>query len=228
MIDVDRFAPLLPWFLMAVCLMKIAGSRRGQPLRAMVLAAILAGCTGLPPAPVENPSSHLLIAKPIGKSVRSHRELVLEVSATRAWPGFDTLQMAYVQRPYTLEYFAASRWADTPARMVGPLLAQALEQTGSFLAIVQAPSAVPADLRLNTELIHLQQNFMTRPSHVDLALRVQLIDVRSKRVIASRLFDETENAPSDDAYGGVTAANSALQRVLEQIAEFCVVESDRK
>jgi len=112
--------------------------------------------------------------------------------------------------------------------MVGPLLAQTLEQTGSFLAIVQTPSAVPADLRLNTELIRLQQSFMTRPSHVDLSLRVQLIDVRSKRVLASKLFDETENAPSDDAYGGVAAANSALQRALDQIAEFCVVESGRR
>ena len=63
---------------------------------------------------------------------------------------------------------------------------------------------------------------------MELTLRVQLIDVRGKRVLATRVFDETENAPSDDAYGGVTAANAALQRVLEQIAEFCVVESDRK
>jgi len=213
---------------MIVAPMKMAGSRQGPLLRAMVLAAILAGCTGLPPAQVENPNTHVLVAKPIGKAVRSHRELVMEVSAPRAWPGFDTLQMAYVQRPYALDYFATSRWADTPARMVGPLLAQALEQTGSFLAIVQAPNTVPADLRLNTDLIHLQHNFMTRPSHVDFALRVQLIDIPRKRVIASKLFEETEPAPSDDAYGGVAAANSALQRLLEQIAEFCVVESGRR
>jgi cholesterol transport system auxiliary component len=205
----------------------MAGSPQGQVLTAMALAAILVACTGLPSTQVENPNMYLLVAKPIGKAARIQRELVMEVTAPGAWPGFDTPQMAYVQRPYALEYFATSRWADTPARMVGPLLAQALEQTGVFLAVVQAPSVVPADLRLNTELIYLQHNFTTRPSHVDLALRAQLIDVRSKRVIASKLFDETQNAPTDDAYGGVTAANSALQRALEQIAEFCVVESSR-
>lgn len=55
-----------------------------------------------------------------------------------------------------------------------------------------------------------------------------LIDARPKRVLASQLFDESENAPTDDAYGGVTAANAALQRVLEQVAAFCVVESGRR
>jgi cholesterol transport system auxiliary component len=60
---------------------------------------------------------------------------------------------------------------------------------------------------------------------VELALRLQLTDVRTKRVLASRSFDESENAPSDDPYGGVIAANAALQRILEQVADFCVVES---
>jgi cholesterol transport system auxiliary component len=136
--------------------------------------------------------------------------------------------MVYVRQPYELEYFATNRWADTPSRMLGPLLAQGLEQTGTFRAVVQTPSAVPADLRVDTELIRLQQNFSTRPSRVELTLRAELIDVRGKRVLATRLFEEAENAPTDDAYGGVTAANLALGRMLGQLADFCVVESDSR
>jgi hypothetical protein len=39
------------------------------------------------------------------------------------------------------------------------------------------------------------------------------------------VFDDSENAASDDAYGGVVAANLMLQRVLSQLADFCVNES---
>ncbi len=106
--------------------------------------------------------------------------------------------------------------------MLGPLLAHALEQTGSFRAIVQTLGVIPADIRLDTELIRLQQDFQTQPSRVQLTLRAQLIDVVGKRVIAVKLFDETENATSDDAYGGVIAANRVVQRVLGQLADFCV------
>jgi len=136
--------------------------------------------------------------------------------------------MVYVRHPYAVDYFAKSRWADTPSRMLGPLLAQALEQSGSFRAVVQAPGSVPADLRIETELVRLQHNVATRPGRVELTLRVQLIDVRGRRILATRVFDETEEAPSEDARGGVIAANSALQRLLEQFVDFCVVESEAR
>jgi cholesterol transport system auxiliary component len=136
--------------------------------------------------------------------------------------------MAYLRQPHELDYFSFNRWADTPSRMLGPLLAQAVEQTGSFRAIVQTPGVVPSDIRLDTELIRLQQDFGTQPSRIQLTLRAQLIDVVGKRVIAVKTFDETENAASDDAYGGVIAANRAVKRVLSQLADFCVNESIRQ
>lgn len=197
--------------------------RRKRVLQALMPVMLLAGCVGLPPAPqVESPSIYVLDARPAIKTAQAKRDLVLAVAMPRARPGFDTAQMAYVRQPYELEYFAENQWADTPARMLEPLLAQALEQTGSFRAVVQTPGVVPADVRLDAELIRLQHNFSTQPSRVQLTLRAQLTDVRSKRVFAVKLFDEAENAASDDAYGGVSAANRVLQRVLSQLADFCI------
>lgn len=65
------------------------------------------------------------------------------------------------------------------------------------------------------------------PSQIEFALRVQTIDVRNKRLLATRLFEATESAPSDDPCGGVTAANAALQRILEQVVDFCIAESGK-
>ena len=111
--------------------------------------------------------------------------------------------------------------------MIGPLIARALEQTGAFGAVLQAPTTVAADLRLAAELVRLQQNFAAKPSTIELALHVQLVDVRGRRVLATRTFEATEVAPSEDAYGGVVAANRALGRVLAEVATFSVAESTR-
>ncbi len=187
---------------------------------------LLAGCTGLHAPQVESPNIYLLDAQTPVRTAQIKRDLVLAVSTPRAWPGYDTAQMAcHFRQPHELDYFAANRWADTPARMLEPLLMQALEQTRSFRAVVRSPGLVPANIRLDTELVRLQQDFGTRPSKVRITLRAQLIDVTDKRVLAVKVFDETDNAVSDNAYGGVLTANRLLQRVLDQLSDFCISES---
>ena len=191
---------------------------------ACLLATLLTACTGLQPPRVESARLYVLDARPASNPARSDQ--VLAISMPEAWPGFDTPQMAYVLHPLTLEYFATHRWADTPAHLLKPLLSRSLEPL--FRAVEPSPGLIPADLRLDTELIRLQQDFTTRPSRIQLGLRAQLIDIKSKRVIAVKSFDVSENADSDDAYGGVLATNRALQRVLEQLADFCINESGNK
>ncbi|HUN69993.1 MAG TPA: ABC-type transport auxiliary lipoprotein family protein [Burkholderiales bacterium] len=192
---------------------------------ALVCAALLAACAAVQPPEADRANTYILEPVSMAAPRRPKRDVVLEVSAPRARPGFDTPLMAYTQRPNALEYFARNRWADTPARMLAPLLAQALERSGGFSAVVQAPSIAAADLRLDTELVRLQQDFGARPSRILFSLRAQLIDAATRRVLATAEFDETEAATSDDPYGGVTAANRALGRLLERLAEFCARES---
>ncbi len=196
-----------------------------RTLYGLASVLLLAGCTSLSAPEAVSQNTYVLEAQPAISPAPVRRNLVLAVSAPRSRPGFDTPQIAYVQQPHELNYFVTSRWAAAPARMLEPLLLQALGQTESFRAVVSTAGTVPADVILDVELIRLQHDFQARPSRVQLVLRAQLIDVRSKRVLAVKQFDQTENAASDDAYGGVTAANRLVERVLGQIADFCVSES---
>ena len=79
-----------------------------------------------------------------------------------------------------------------------------------------------AELRLDTEIVLLRQTFLTRPSRVEFTLRAQLVDVPGRRVLATRYVEAVQEAPSDDAPGGVAAANVAVSRALAQVAAFCV------
>ena len=196
-----------------------------RKLALALLTMLAAGCAALQPPRLESPTIYLLDARPAAAGEPAKRDLVLAASPPRSRPGFDTAQIVYVRQPHELEYYAKHRWADTPAHMLAPLVAQALEQAGSFRAVVQAPNSIPADLRLDTELIRLQHDFGTLPSRVQLTLRVQLVDVSGKKVLAATVIDEIESAASDDAYGGVIAANRALARALGRLIDFCIAES---
>ncbi len=145
---------------------------------------------------------------------------ILLVSPPQALAGFDTPRMAYVARPHEVSYYATSQWVDAPARMVAPLLAQAFERTGVWRAVVQGPSSVRADYRLDADNLAVAHEVIERPSRVRLTLRLQLVETRERKVLGTRGFEVEEEAPGDDAYGAAIAANRALPKLLDQAAEW--------
>ncbi len=185
--------------------------------------ALLTGCGSLLPPPHPPEQIYVLeaAALPMGIKPTAPREIVLAVSPPRARAGYDTHRMVWVRQAHGRELFARNRWADTPARMLAPLLIQSLQHSGTFQAIVPVSSSVSANWRLDTEVIRLQHDFSVKPSRVQLTFGVQLVDLATRRVIASTEFEEVEPAASEDAYGGVLATNRALQRLLIRVTGFC-------
>jgi cholesterol transport system auxiliary component len=145
---------------------------------------------------------------------------VLLVSTPQAEPGFETPRMVYVKRPYELEYFAANQWADAPARMFTPLLVQALSQSGAWRDVVLLPSSVTGDLRLDSYGFALQQEFLQQPSRVRVTSRAQLVDLKQSTIVGMQTFEAIELASSENAYGGVLAANRAVAALLDQMASW--------
>ena len=145
----------------------------------------------------------------------------LIINPPHAAAGFDSSRIIYVRETHKLEYFSQNEWVDTPARMLAPLIVAAVENSGTFRAVVLTPSAAAGDLRLDTEIVRLQHDFGSQPSRVRFTLRAYMVDSTTRRVLASREFDETVAASTKDPYGGVVAANRAVQTVLEHLASFC-------
>ena len=147
---------------------------------------------------------------------------VIMIAVPRAHGGYDTARIAYMREDYGLRYYTRSRWADTPARMLAPLLADAVQSTGQFHALYTTPGSVAVDMRLDTELVRFHQDFRKTPSEMRITLRAQLVDLNKGRVVATWLVDRTAPTVTDDAYGGVVAANYLLGEVLDELAQFCV------
>jgi cholesterol transport system auxiliary component len=145
---------------------------------------------------------------------------VLLVTQPKAQAGFDTERMAYLLRPFEINYFAFNQWADTPARMFHRIMAENLDKTGLWRAVLQTAGTVPTQYRLDSDNLILEQQFFARPSRVRLALRAQIIDVKKQTILATRYFEIFEDTASDDPYGGVLAANHAAEKLLIEIAAW--------
>lgn len=194
-----------------------------------VLAVVmLSACSALQPSATPQPTFYSLDnARPTPSaqagtlSTPQNARLTLIVNQPRAAAGFDNQRIIYVREPHKLEYFAHNVWVDPPALMLAPLLVAAMQSSGAFSAVVPAHGAAVGDWRLDTEIIRLQHEFQTQPSRVRFTLRAYLIDSKTRRVVAWREFDDYAPAVSEDPYGGVVAANRAVQTVLDKLSVFC-------
>ena len=197
-----------------------------------VALAALGACSALQPsaAPATTfyslnntpqPASGVAKALPMPASTAASAPTLL-VNRTHAAAGFDSPRIIYLREAHKLEYFAQSQWVEPPARMLGPLLTAAIEKTGAFRAVVLMPGAASGELRLDTDIIRLQHEFQTSPSQVRLTLRATLVNNKTRRVLAWQEFEALEPADSEDAYGGVLAANRAVQTVVDKLAGFLV------
>jgi cholesterol transport system auxiliary component len=190
---------------------------------------VITGCAALRP---DDPAGALnmyslsaahdaMAMKEGGTPAASATAATLLVSVPRAVAGFDSKRIIYLRQAHKLEYFADSQWVDTPARMLSPRIVAILEKRGAFRAVVHSPGSASGDLRLDTEIVLLQQEFDGLPSRVRFVLRSSLVEDASRHVIATREFEAVVNATSDDPYGGVLAANQAVDAILNELADFC-------
>src|SRR5579872_7210340 len=112
----------------------------------------------------------------------------LLVSVTKASPGYATDQMAYVKKPYLLEYFSRNKWVQPPAKILQPLIMEAVQTSGYFHAVAMAPFFGAYDYRLDTELLKLQQEFTGNTSAERLEMRAQLVRAGDQKIVATRNF----------------------------------------
>ena len=186
---------------------------------------LLGGCaSGLLPKPAAEATLLVLDSDtapaPTGAAPAPASGATLIVETPRAAAGCDSRDFAYVRRANEVAYYAQHLWLDTPARMLAPLMTQALQRSGAFRAVAPASSSAAGELRLESDLLRLQHDHTRSPSQLRLTLRARLIDTATRRVLGTRDFDISVVAPTEDPRGGAQAANLAVQQLLTGLVQF--------
>ena len=157
----------------------------------------------------------------------AHKGPSLLISEPEAMAGYQTGQMLYINKPFEMSSFAHSAWASPPANMLSPLIIQSVQRCGYFYAVASGVFADTTDYRLDTQLMALQQNFLVKPSVLELMVKVVVTHIADNRAVASRIISEHVQCPQDTPYGGVIAANKATQLFTAKVTDFVVKQVTR-
>lgn len=182
----------------------------------------LTGCSFLGPQEQPETSTYTLSIPRLHNVPTTSKQLTLMVTTPTASSGYTSKKMIYNEHPYELSAFGRNEWAGPPAEMLEPLLIQKLRDTGYFHAVVATPFSANRELVLRTRLLELRQDFTCKPSHIILALQVELINNKTEQVINSQTFSCSMPTHCNTPYGGVQTANQAANVVLDKVAQFAV------
>lgn len=193
-------------------------SNDGRLLTLLMTVFLLAACS---PVKLPNPNTYQLAPTlPVNNSSAKVVNQTVLVTMPEVAAGYDTEKMAYMQHPFQVGYFTKNAWVDDPGSMLQPLMVEALQNSHHFSAVTASPFSGISDLRLDTTVLTLQQNFLTHPSQIELAVDARLVQSSTQRIIAGKRFVITVQAPSNTPYGGVLAANQATALFLQQLTQF--------
>lgn len=179
----------------------------------LLIAALLAGCTGLPKvAPAyavhDFGGPDPVAARSPGVPLRG-----LEVVAA-PWLASTAIQyrLAYAQ-PTRRQAYVESRWAAQPAQLVELALKRAVRTGGE--------AGTSGACRLRVELDEFAQVFdEAAVSRGVVEARAFLLAPRSDQIVASRGFSLARPAPSADALGGVAALRGGVRQMGVELSDW--------
>ncbi len=182
----------------------------------LLIAALLAGCTGLPKvAPAyavhDFGGPDPVAARSPGVPLRG-----LEVVAA-PWLASTAIQyrLAYAQ-PTRRQAYVESRWAAQPAQLVELALKRAVRTGGE--------AGTSGACRLRVELDEFAQVFdEAAASRGVVEARAFLLAPRSDQIVASRGFSLARPAPSADALGGVAALRGGVRQMGVELSDWLEV-----
>ena len=191
----------------------------------LCLLALLIGITGcvtekLPPVSLYTLNPDLDTIKAAGdRENKSDSILMLgRISSTQSFSGTD---MLYRDTQLSQNSYAYSRWNSSATVMLLSAFEEALEKSGQYKAVVPYSSQAQSDLLLESTLFdfshHINKN---GTSEGVLKVSFNLIDSKTRRVIASRMFFSRVPASAANAPAAVMALNKATTNVIRELIDW--------
>lgn len=150
----------------------------------------------------------------------SKKHLSLLISKPEAASIYQTNQMLYVDNPYETRVFAKNAWVAPPSDMLYPLLIESAERANCFRAVAAGDNLEFADYRLDSTILVLHQNFLIKPSVLEMVVKFTVVRGRDGKVMRSKIIKKLIPAPKASPQGGAIAANIASQQLTKEAIQF--------
>jgi len=183
----------------------VARGKVAAALVAALLAGLVAACGAMG---TREPDRYFVLdVPPAAAAPRTAPALVVMPTTVSSF--YDTQDIAYSRAPGTRAYYQFNHWTDRPQRAVHAQLVSRLGAANSAGGFILA-----------THLDEIYHDAAQQPGTARLTVSAQLVDPKSRAVVAQRVFNGAAPAASFDAPGAVDGMRRALGALLDEIAAW--------
>lgn len=190
---------------------------------ALLATTGLAGCLGGGP-----PRTHYVLqdrapidAASTGSTGR--QSLVIAGSAVDVF--YDAESLVFSRQAGQRAYYQFASWTDRPAHLVARLAERRLDARGRFASVTRLTTGVRADLLLNIMVMEFYHDVAAKPAVVRVELTGELIDWRSRSLLAQQTFSVSAPVQTDDAQGAAIAFDHAVTQALDALVPWVETEA---
>ncbi len=146
--------------------------------------------------------------------------------ASGAMPGlYDSDRMVFSADGRSRSYFQFGHWSERPAQSLLILSETRLVRSKRFREVATSTSGVRGDLLLSLRMDELYLDASVEPGRVKLIVVAELIDWRSRQLLARRSFVHAASVPQQDAGGLADAASQAVRAMLDELVPWAAASA---
>lgn len=132
---------------------------------------------------------------------------------------YDTDQLIFSRSAGTRGQYQFARWTERPGKRFADLMRTRLDRQGHW-QVSAAGGHVRGDVLLDTELVEFYHDAASEPGQVRLVLRAELVDLKQRRLLGRRVFEQQVPLTRYDASGAAQASNLAVSRTLDELSAW--------
>jgi cholesterol transport system auxiliary component len=194
--------------------------RRGLIFAALTLA--LTGCVNLG-SRTDTPTVVYYVLNDVAPAavaipVRADAPTLL-VLDTATGSFYDTDQLIFSRRAGTRGQYQLARWTERPGKRFSDLMQARLDRQGVW-HVSAAGGYVRGDVLLDTELVEFYHDAVSQPGTVRLVLRAELVDLKQRKLLGRRVFEQQVALTSYDAAGAAQASSQAVSQALDELTTW--------
>ena len=182
----------------------------------IALGILLDGCSILPKS--EAPNVYLLPAT--STTATAHHGMSqesLRIVTPQAARALDSTRIAVSPQNNVITSYQGARWSDRAPRLLRDRLVDAFRTDGRFAAVSSDDANLQADLELTGDLGAFQSEYEQGVPVVVIRYDVQLVQSRSRHIVATHRFDIRQPVDGKGVPQVVTAFGQAMDQLAAQV-----------
>ena len=143
--------------------------------------------------------------------------LVRNIQASKL---FDSQKIVFSRDEQTRGYYQYASWAESPAHQLTNILFARIECEKIFEKVTRGFEPSSTDFSLSIEILDFRHDAVQSPGEAVVSMRAELYDLRSRILLASKIFEHRTSASEFTAKGAVTGFNQDVQKIYDEMVAW--------